>query len=250
MKRLVVLLAIALAVPGLQACGSRVPQSATLGPTVGPAVTLPPVWTPTSLPATPLAGWKAMSGAGVSLNLPESFVGGDPVGSRAELLAIAREGGPEYEGVLVTLETATPTLVFYAWDFTVHMSTVGITRREAPEGASADEALTAWLRLVQEEYPDVVVVESGMRRLGGVDVGRAIVDIPSGDVSTRQLSYLILDNGWLYVASYASPPDRHADLLGIFEESVRTLRMAGSGRGYLPGTGDYRSATVLGSSEG
>lgn len=223
MKRFVLLLPVIVSLLGLPACGGSAPLP--LGPTVGPAVTLPPEWTPISYPATPAPGWKLISGAGVSVNLPDSFIGGDPVGLRNELLVIAREGGPGYEGVMVALETATPTLVFYAWDLTVHMSTLGITRREAPEGASAPEALTAWLQAVQDEFPDIAVVESGMARLGGVDVGRVVVDIPSGEGSARQLSYLILDDGWLYVASYASASEAHADLLPMFEESVRTLRI-------------------------
>jgi hypothetical protein len=219
-------LAATLCVLTLPACGgSGTSQPVPVGPTVGPAVTLPPVWTPTSLPATPRPGWQAMTGAGVTVNLPASFIGGDPIERRGELLAIARAGGPSYEGVLITLETATHTLVFYAWDFTVHISTLGITRREVPADASPDEALTQWIQAIHNEFPEVDVVESGMASLRGVVVGRAVVDIPSGEAATRQLSYLVLEDGVLYIISYAGAPEAFSTLLPLFEESIQTVRI-------------------------
>src|SRR3972149_84882 len=94
--------------------------------------TLPPPWTATAAAPTPIPGWQAYLGRDVQLWLPSGFVGGDPAARREGLLGIARASGPNYAGIVPTLEDLSEDSRFYAWELEQHETVVLITIDEAP----------------------------------------------------------------------------------------------------------------------
>jgi len=151
--------------------------------------TLPPPWTATAARPTPIAGWQAYLGRDVQLWLPSGFVGGDPVARREELLGIARASGPNYAGIVQTLEDLSEDSRFYAWELEQHETVVLITIDEAPAEESV-EAYVGWLvDTFEQQFPEWGVVSQGTVQIAGQTVGRVVLDLTYEGGITRQITY-------------------------------------------------------------
>jgi hypothetical protein len=185
---------------------------------------LPAAWTPTTAAPTPILGWDLYRGVDVEIWLPESFVGGDPVARREELLEIARAAGAGYEAIVQSLEEQPENLLFYSWELPQYQMVVGVTRHDAPPEISVEIYLEEWVDAVLGQVPAFGEISKGPVTIGGETVGRAVMDLTQQGAVTRQISYLFKEEGTVWVLGYGFPSERYTELAPVVELSVQTFR--------------------------
>lgn len=193
-------------------------------PNLTPLV-LPPKWTEsTDIEETPSPGWEVFTGVGVELWLPDSFEGGDPVERREELLAMVRSLGPEYESYVRAVEESPTGMVLVAFDLETLGTIVGVTKREIPPEITLEEYIVGLSDAFVSEIPGTSVIERSVVQLDQFEAGRIVLEFVTGEAVSRQLTYVILEEGLVWTVSYASPLDQYAPLVPVFEESISSFQ--------------------------
>ncbi len=204
------------------ACGQFGPKSAAV--TNATPVVLPPKWTETpTIQKSPSPGWKIFTGTGVELWLPESFEGGDPIQRREELIEMVRSLGPEYESYVQAIEGSSTGMVLVCFDLDVSGTIVGVTKRDVPPEISLEQYLEGLGEALVSEIPGTSVIESSIIQFERFEAGRLVIEFVTGEAASRQLTYVVLEGGLVWTVSYASPLDRYAELVPVFEESITSF---------------------------
>jgi hypothetical protein len=215
-------LCVVVVVSTLLACGltPKVVRTPNLTPLV-----LPPKWTEsTDIEKTPSPGWKVFTGVGVELWLPDSFEGGDPVERREELIEMVRSLGPEYESYIRAVEESPTGMVLVAFDLDTLGTIVGVTKREIPPEIPLDEYIVGLSDAFVSEIPGTSVIERSIVQLDRFEAGRIVLEFVTGEAVSRQLTYIVLDEGLVWTVSFASPLDQYAPLVPVFEESISSFQ--------------------------
>jgi hypothetical protein len=185
---------------------------------------LPVEWTPTPAEPTPIPGWIIFEGEGVELALPPNFLGGNPIANREQLIEMVRTLGPEYETFIETVEQNPTGMILVALDLESAESIVGITKREIPPEMTLDEYLNGLLGALVEQIPGTLVVDRSVVRREKDTFGRVVLEFVTGEAISRQLTFVVLEGGWVWTVSFASPLDRFEQMLPTFDLSILTFK--------------------------
>lgn len=221
------LLKLAVIMPSMiavTACGGGGAPQAT--PTATPGILLPPEWTPTAaVLASPAPDWVMITGSGIELWLPREFAGGDPLANADSLLAVARPLGADYRPVVETIENPPSGMVLLAFSVVEPGVIVGVTRRDVPSGESLDFHLDRLLDVLLVQAPGMTVLNRETAPIGPYQAGRVVFEFTSFGAESKQLSYVIVDQGASWRISYISPRDTFDRQVPIFEQSARSFRL-------------------------
>jgi hypothetical protein len=171
-----------------------------------------------------MAGWQRIIGDGVSISLPDVFVGGDL--SESTKKSITRRMAPADTlpiKMLEALEQAPdqrPILLF-AVDTRSSRSLLALTI--TGETVSAVLHPLTYLESYTRQLPQLPFTVRSKEELSiaGNPSGRMIIEW--GEKGVRQVLYAIRVNTLMYVIGFSVPYDQYKEMLPIFEQSVQTF---------------------------
>ena len=208
----------------LGACSQQPASNPIVLPADFTPVSLPVEWTATPAEPTPIPGWIVFEGEGVELALPPNFLGGDPVAKREQLIEMVRTLGPEYESFVETVENNPTGMIMVAFDLESAESIVGITKREIPPEMTIEEYLNGLLSALVEQVPGMLVIDRSQIRRDKDTFGRVVLEFVTAEAISRQLTFVVLEGGFVWTVSYASPLDRFEQMLPTFDLSILTFQ--------------------------
>lgn len=181
---------------------------------------------PVPLPVIP-EGWEVMQGDGISLALPDGYIGGELTEEVINLIDEALD--PEFDSLIDGIRQDPDFYALWLFDdtdtdpnFVTNVNAVTTDMGSPmPLSAIADQVISS--------------LPEGMTVVGNEDfphdVGPAIrltLDTNLEGIVSSQVAYLIISaNRNLWVLTYSTSPDQFEERLPIFDESARTFRVTG-----------------------
>jgi len=224
------LLALALIVPILAACGGgKKETAATRSPvptaTSQPGMALTPTITPQRT-ATTIAGWRKLEGGGVALSLPESWIGGDLSKDLDMIVGKIRALGPNYEQMARLIEQNRSAFLMYVLDPQVgdsgFLTNINIVTEQVPSAITIDIYLDAAIKQLPAEFS---VRERGTVPLGPQQAGRLVLEATIMGQQVKELMYVIKNGSVVRVVTYATGAGEFERRLPVFEQSIRTFEI-------------------------
>ncbi len=173
---------------------------------------------------TPIPGWKALEGEGVTLWLPVSFTGGDPETDLELIVGSVRALGPEYLQLAQMIEQNQTAFVIWAFDAQVgpsgFLTNVNVTREKAPSATT----VSAYMEAVVKQLPsDFRVVGREVVALDRYQAGQLTLEFTVLGRAGKQLSYMIKDGRTMWTVTYSTGADEFERRQPIFEQSAHTF---------------------------
>jgi hypothetical protein len=186
-----------------------------------------PTTTPVALPtATLKAGWDRVKGKGVSISLPDTFVGGDL--SEKTKKAIAERTAPTDKSPITMLEALEQVpnqqpILLFAVDTKPSQPGSLLALTITGEPVSAVLHPLTHLESYARQLPQLpfAVRSKEERSIAGNPAGRMIIEW--GEKGARQVLYAIRVNTLMYVVGFSVPYDQYKEMLPIFEQSIQTF---------------------------
>jgi len=175
--------------------------------------------------ATLMAGWHRVMGKGVSISLPDAFVGGDL--SESTKQAIAEQTEPTNKAPVTMLEALEQVpdqqILLVAVDTKSSQSGSLLMLTITGEAVSAVLHPLTHLEAYTHQLPllPFIVRSKEERSIAGNPAGRMIIEW--GNKGARQVLYAIRVNTHMYVVGFSVPYDKYEEMLPIFEQSIQTF---------------------------
>jgi hypothetical protein len=211
----------------------------TLKPTVKPAATLAAsptrlptqakVASPTLVPtAASAAGYKTYQGEGVTISLPETYIGGNLTTDLDLIMANLKELGPEFSQTVTLIEQNRSLFVLWAFDSNMNntkfLTNVNIIKQPVLSGITLKMMLDATAQSLPAQF---IVTESKIITLGSTEAGRIRVDATVQGTAVKEAFYLVMDseNSMMYAITFATSASEIDDRLPTFDQSVSTFKV-------------------------
>ncbi len=169
-------------------------------------------------------GWKQFTGRGVSLQLPQSFVGTDFGSDPKDLGKMLRSLGPDFESAAALFENNPDLLAFIAvnaggvnGELSASVIVVSVP---LPVAIPANTLLAATIAQLPEGFK---VLEQDVVQLGDYEAGRLIIEIDLASIASTQLQYHIMVNKTLYIFGFTAKTEDFKQQLKLFEQSMKTF---------------------------
>lgn len=207
------------------------PPTATPGPTA--TTTLTP--TPTPWPTvTPIAGWKAIQGQGVTLWLPEEYQGGDPTTDMSTLMQNYIAAGAEEAGAAQDMQLLTDnkaSLFAFAApqvDTALFMRVAIVYSEEVSEQTTLDSYLSNVENLLGPEFRLVGREEIALNELAAMRLSmERRVENAAGEASYKEFAFYFFKLGEkMWRLEYSCDRDLFAQNLPVFDQSARSFRVS------------------------
>lgn len=174
-----------------------------------------------------IEGWHKVQGRGVSLLLPEGWMGGEPGGEVVDQVLMGmRTYGPSYDVLARAIEANPDAIVLFAVNGTPgtdgFATNVNAVAEEVPGDMSLEEYLKAGLGMLP---PSFQVQASGITKVGLYRAARLVTrfELPIGN--GRQVAYLIKDGSVFWSVTYSASVSEFDALLPDFDRSAATIRL-------------------------
>jgi hypothetical protein len=194
--------------------------SITPSPTTIPSQTLTPTITPTPT-ETPIPGWSTIMGDGVSLWLPDSWLGGNPQDDLDRLLA---DAAPEVRQYAVVLEENRSAINLWAYDTassgSFHLTNVNIGKETVDDAVTVDIYMDAIDRNLPENF---TVIGRQLMDLLDRQGGRIFIDVNVNGLIIREVMYIIKVGDLMWLVTFAAESDVFDAQLPIIEMSMQTM---------------------------
>jgi len=195
-------------------------------PIVVTANTLPPEWTPTPAEtATPIPGWRLFEGRGLSIWLPESFIGGDPGQDLDVMLNELRLLGGRFAESADKLQADPGSFILWVFDSASAASGAVTNMTIVREDVPPDITMQEYLDAVQGLFPpEMRIVQSGTISLPRYpEAARLVFETDVQGLALKEAAYLVKHGATMWVITYATGAQDYDQLLPTFELSISTL---------------------------
>ena len=172
-----------------------------------------------------MAGWHRVTGKGVSISLPDAFIGGDL--SESTKQAIAEHTEPTNKSPITMLEALEQVpnqqILLVAVDTKSSQSSSLLALTITGETVSAVLHPLTHLEAYTRQLPPLpfTVRSKEERSIAGNPAGRMIVEW--GEKGVRQILYAIRVNTRMYVVGFSIPYNEYEELLPVLEQSIQTF---------------------------
>jgi len=195
-----------------------------------PTSTQPPIPTPLPTP-TPLPGWQMFAGDGVSLWLPESYVGGDPATEREAITFQLRNLGSNFDQIAeIEQQFPPPPYALFAFDTQVGEATSPTTVQVSHESLESNPAITMdeYLNLLLQKLPpDARLVDRRLEAIRNSEAGRLFVEYRFTDLGLdlfrKRAIYAVRVGHTMWVVQYITERDDFQERWPVFESSIQTF---------------------------
>lgn len=172
-------------------------------------------------------GWHTVEGRGVTLLLPEGWVGGEPGGEVLDQVLMAmRSYGASYEALAGALEANPGAVALFAVDQSAGVegfaTNVNAVAEKAPKGTTLEGYLDSALGMMPASFR---IEESGLRNVGPHEGARLLTrfELPMG--KGQQAAYIIKDGSVFWIVTYTTSVEEFAARLYDFERSAASIRL-------------------------
>ncbi|CAG0926406.1 hypothetical protein TFLX_00061 [Thermoflexales bacterium] len=175
--------------------------------------------------ATLISGWHRVTGKGVSISLPDTFVGGDfSESNRKDIRQRLNPSNQISIGLIDALErTSTNLILLFAVNTesseSDSSSTLTIISETVPEALHPLTHLESRTR-TDLAFPFTVKVKEELK-VDGNPAGRMIIEW--GEKGAREITYAIRYKTRMYVISFSISHNEFEKMLPIIEQSIQTL---------------------------
>ncbi|MHB0981231.1 MAG: hypothetical protein ACYC5Q_14395 [Thermoleophilia bacterium] len=174
-----------------------------------------------------IEGWHKVQGRGVSLQLPEGWMGGEPGGEVVDQVLMGmRSYGPSYDVLARAIEANPDTVVLFAVNGTPGADGFATNVNAVAEEVSGDMSLEEYLKASLGMLPaSFHVQESGVTKVGPHQAARFVTrfELPTGNGG--QVAYIIKDGSVFWSVTYSASVAEFASLLPDFDRSAATIRL-------------------------
>lgn len=188
----------------------------------------------------PLPGWIVIKGEGVTLFLPQSFVGGNPGRDLDKITEQLKAIDPSYEQKILGITQNPTAIALLAFDTqnnkdlannnsssTTNIPTltnINITSQVIPKDATMISLVEQSSQQIAKSYQlsehKVINIKQG-------EIGQIIAMIPNVNPPIKQLFYLVpsVDQKKVWLVTYTTTSKEFDRLLPMFRESIETLQI-------------------------
>lgn len=189
-------------------------------------ITLPPEWTATpDQTATPIPGWHMLEGRGLSIWLPESFLGGDPGQDLDGMLEELRRLGGRFAESADMLQANPSNFILWVFDSASTASGAVTNMTIVREDVPPDITMQEYLDAVQGLFPpEMRIVQSGTMSLPRYpEAAKLVFETEVQGLALKEVAYLVKYGATMWVVTFATGAQDYDQLLPIFEQSITTL---------------------------
>lgn len=175
--------------------------------------------------ATLISGWHRVTGKGVSISLPNAFVGGDlSENTKTAVAERSKQANKLLDTVSKALEQVpTQRILLFAIDTESNQSDSLMVLTVTGETVSAVLHPLTHLESYTRQLPSLpfTVRSKEERSIAGNPAGRMIVEW--GEKGARQILYAIRVNTLMYVVGFSMPYTKYKEMVPVFEQSIQTF---------------------------
>jgi hypothetical protein len=185
-----------------------------------------PTVTPTPVPtATIQSGWKRFESKGVSIALPDTFIGGDFTGADRELITEnLKKLGSDFEQMAETIKNNPELYLLFSIDTEPTESGVYTNLNVVHEKVFSAMDPATYMKAVKKQLPAQFEVQSQEEiTLFGEPAGRMIVEMSMAGQNVKEVMYLLKRGDYMYLITFATSSSDFETKLPMFEQSLQTL---------------------------
>ena len=175
--------------------------------------------------ATLTAGWHRVMGKGISISLPDAFVGGDL--SESTKKAVTERTKPTNKSLVTMLKALeqipNQQILLFAVDTESSQAGSLLAVTIAYESVSAVLHPFTYFESYIQRFPPLpfTVRSKEERSIAGNPAGRMIIEW--GEKGARQVIYAVRINTNMYVIGFSTPYEKYEEMLPIFEHSIQSF---------------------------
>lgn len=181
--------------------------------------------TPSST-AQKLTGLTKIQGNGVSLSLPDSFTGGDPIKDLDAIAAKLKTINPAYSEKLQVLKKSPIPIFLLAFDISNPSSqlltNVGILTEKVPKTVTLEKYLDDGSKNLSKGYK---IIEKKVITVNQIKSGRIIAEASDPQINLAQVFYTIPKGDTYWLVTYSTSKEELQKRLPIFEQSINTIEI-------------------------
>jgi hypothetical protein len=204
---------------------SPVPATPTTAPSSTPAPTITPTITLTPT-LTPIPGWSLRNGKGVSLWLPDTWRGGNPIEDLDQLLAGVEREPLTVQQYASMLENNRDVINLWAYDTqstgSPHLTNFHIGQEEVGEAVTVEFYIDAINRNLPEHF---TVTGWQLVNIQDLPGGKIFIDVDVNGLLIQEVMYILKDNNIMWLVTFAAASDAFPLQLTIVDQSVETLQI-------------------------
>lgn len=176
--------------------------------------------------AAPQTDWKAISGEGVILSLPQYYEGGNPSTEIDKIAAQLEKISPGYSQRLESLRQNPQAIALLAFDPQSanggFMTNVNITKEQVPDGVTLEQYLQAAIEELNRHYQ---ILEQNVVSVDSYPAGRIVAESTTGKTPIKQIFYTVQDGNRFWLVTYSTTTAEFDQRLPTFEQSILTLKL-------------------------
>jgi hypothetical protein len=219
------------------ALGNEPDETATVeevSPSETAAVDLPATETPvvsgkaTQSPteASEISGFKKFNGKGISIDLPDTYVGGNLEHDLDLILAALKKQGSNFDSLVQTIEANRSSFALWAFDTKTNdpkfVTNVNVLSQDVLSGTTLDMVMPTLAETLQGKAN---ILEQKTVTLGSYEMGRIILNMRQNDMTIKEQAYLILDNNVMWLVTFGTTPAEFAERQPVFDQSMETFKI-------------------------
>lgn len=185
--------------------------------------------TASSLEAFDLAAenWQTMAGEGITLSLPETYRGGNPVRDLTTLETALTDLDQGYEKRLQPIKQNLEQTALIAFDArsltTDALTNVNVVQHPINQKTALEDYLAATVEELQATHQ---IEEETILTQNQASLGRIIANVTTDEgVSLKQLFYLQRQGETVWITTYTTPASEFRGRLPNFEQSIGSLEI-------------------------
>jgi len=179
------------------------------------------------LASTEAAGeWQDFAGAGLTLSLPGSYIGGNPSTDLERLASELEAIDPQYAQRIESIRQNPEAIAFLAFDPASAESGFLTNVNVATEAVPADISIEQYLEAAAQQLTQLYELESQeVTKVGDYEAGKIVGRFNTGELEIRQLFYAIKNEDTFWIVTYATIASEFDRRLPDFERSIQTLQL-------------------------
>jgi hypothetical protein len=202
-------------------------NTATLTETSTPTVAATPELAATITPQgtlVPPGDWAKFEGPGAAIWLPNSFVGGDMVNTKADVIKKVRNLGPLFSRIADGMKKLPPETVLFMLD---SKSSANLLITSVSVVHKTIEGETTLQKYIETEFSLATPMPTinGNKKLTilGLEARRIISQQQNGTQEFTDITYYIKDGNDIWTITYSMAPAVYMEMLPLVEDSIKTF---------------------------
>ena len=183
---------------------------------------------PTPAPtATLVAGWKRLTNKGVSIAVPDTFVGGDLTASDQKMISDnLKQFGNDFERMAETIKQNPDLYLLYGMETEPTPSGIFTNLNVVQEKVMSAIDVAAYMQAVEKQLPQQFKIKSREETtLFGQAAGRVVLELTMANKDMTELIYLFKRGDYMYLVTYTTGSDEFEEKLPMFEQSIQTFTL-------------------------